>query len=240
MENKNKNKISFVKIVLISALIAFVVGLIYGYHRGYGFGNVATKPVIYVYNSNNISSDVDVTIDKNNLSFEYPNRTNGWWYIKTNKEGVTVYPSKKDRDKDINGKDYNYLFWEDTTTDIFYSLDEGFCIKGKDTREFLETSLVKLGMNQREINEFIVYWLPKMENNKYNIISFQTNEYEKYYPLRVNPQPDNILRIFMVYYSSNKPIDIKTQDLESIRHGFERKGLYVVEWGGSELNGSKQ
>ena len=57
MENKPKNKMPFIKILLISALIAFVVGLIYGYHRGYGFGNVATKPVIYVYNSNNISSE---------------------------------------------------------------------------------------------------------------------------------------------------------------------------------------
>ena len=239
MENKNKNKISFVKIILISALIAFIIGLIYGYTVDFGFRSIATKPVIYVYNSNNISSNVDVTIDKDNLSFEYPYRTNGWWYIKTNDEGVTVYPSKEDRDKNINGKDYNYLFWEDIYTDIFYSFNEGFCIEGKDTREFLETSLYKLGMNQREINEFIVYWLPKMENNKYNIISFQSNTYEEYYPLKVEPKPDNTLRVFMTYYSSNKPINIKTQDLNEIRQGFERQGLYVVEWGGSELNGSK-
>ena len=238
MENKSNNKGSNIKILII-LLGSFILGLIIGY---WFFTPPITlgKPVIYAYNSNGYSIDVDITIDKEKLTFEYPYRTNGWWYVKTNDHNIIVYPSKKDRNNNINGKKYNYLFWEDFSNTFPYSFDTGFCIRGEDTREFLETTLNELGMSQPEINEFIVYWLPKMENNKYNIISFQTNEYEKYYPLKVNPQPDNILRIFMVYYSSNKPIDIKTQDLESIRHGFERKGLYVVEWGGSELNGSKQ
>lgn len=227
-----KDKHSY--IILFILLGSFILGLVLGY---WFFIPPVTlgKPVIYVYNSNGQSLDVNVTIDKDNLSFKYPYRTNNWWYIKTKDNGIMVYPNKKDRKNNINGKEYNYLFWEDYSNIFPYSFDTGFCIRGKDTREFLENTLNELGMSQPEINEFIVYWLPKMENNKYNIISFQVNNYNKYYPLKIEPKPDNVLRVFMAYYSSNKPVNIKPQDLNLVKNNFERNGLYIVEWGGSEL-----
>ena len=225
-----KDKHSY--IILFILLGSFILGLILGYSV---FMVPLGKPVIYVYNSSGDSLDVNVAIDKEKLTFEYPYRTNGWWYVKTNDHNIIVYPSKKDRHNNINGKEYNYLFWEDYSNTFPYSFDTGFCIRGKDTREFLETTLNELGMNQQEINEFIVYWLPKMENNKYNVISFQTDNYNKYYSLKVEPKPDNILRVFMAYYSNNTPIDIEPQDLNLVKNNFKRKGLYIVEWGGSEL-----
>ena len=56
-------------------------------------------------------------------------------------------------------------------------MSNGFCVKGKDTAVFLEGALEQLGLTRREANEFIVYWLPQMEQNPYNIISFQTDAY---------------------------------------------------------------
>ena len=44
-------------------------------------------------------------------------------------------------------------------------MTEGFCVKGEDTAAFLEDALSKLGLNRKEANEFIVYWLPLMEQN---------------------------------------------------------------------------
>ncbi len=82
--------------------------------------------------------------------------------------------------------EYNYLYWEG---DIYanYDLTKGFCVKGEDTAKFLEDSLEKLGLNRKEANEFIVYWLPLMQNNRYNIISFQTNIYTDAAKLNLNP-----------------------------------------------------
>ena len=45
-------------------------------------------------------------------------------------------------------------------------------MKGEDTAKFLEGALAELGLTEKEANTFIMYWLPQMENNPYNVISF--------------------------------------------------------------------
>ena len=68
------------------------------------------------------------------------------------------------------------MFWEGKS-DIEYDLTTGYVISGNDTAEFLEMKLNELGLNKKEANEFIVYWLPRMQKNKYNLISFQNEIY---------------------------------------------------------------
>ena len=46
-----------------------------------------------------------------------------------------------------------------------YDFSTGFCVPGSGTAEFLEDALGKLGLNRTEANEFIVYWLPLMQEN---------------------------------------------------------------------------
>ena len=111
-------------------------------------------------------------------------------------------------------------------------MNEGFCIKGKDIIKFLEEKLEILGLNERETEEFIIYWLPKMENNNYNYIRFETREeIDSYMPLSVTPSPDTMIRVFMEYKPLNEKIDVKEQILEKV----ERNGFTVVEWGGSDI-----
>ena len=81
------------------------------------------------------------------------------------------------------------------------------------------------------MNEFIVYWLPKMEHNKYNLIAFQGDAYTNTAKLNITPNPDSLLRIFMAYVPLEDAVNIEPQQLET----FERKGFAVVEWGGCEL-----
>ena len=61
-----------------------------------------------------------------------------------------------------------------------------------------------LGLNRREANEFIVYWLPHMEGNAYNLIAFQTSSYTDHARLTADPAPDTVLRVFMAW----KPLDL--------------------------------
>ena len=126
--------------------------------------------------------------------------------------------------------EYNYLYWEG---DIYanYDLSKGFCVKGEDTAKFLQDSLEKLGLNRKEANEFIVYWLPLMQNNRYNIISFQTDIYTDAAKLNLNPSPDTLIRVFMTWQSAENHVELPKQHLFAP----ERNGFTVVEWGGTEM-----
>ena len=109
-------------------------------------------------------------------------------------------------------------------------LSRGFCVRGEDTAKFLEKALADIGLNEREANEFIIYWLPQLQKNKYNVISFQTDAYTDTAVLTVDPQPESILRVFMSYYASENPVELEPQEFPP----FERRGFTVVEWGGGE------
>ena len=95
--------------------------------------------------------------------------------------------------------------------------------------EILEEKLFDIGLTEREANEFIVYWLPLMQENPYNIISFQTDAYTDEAKLNVTPTPDSMLRVYMYAYASEEYVDIAPQTFEP----FVRDGFTVVEWGGT-------
>ena len=184
-----------------------------------GYFAVSYKPVIYLYPES--TTDVKVKLDyKGTLTCTYPKYENGWQ--------VTAQPDGTLTDG--NGQIYNYLYWEGITK-TEYDFSKGFCIKGKDTVAFLEESLETLGLNRKEANEFIVYWLPMMESNPYNLISFQYETYTDIAKLEVTPKPDTMLRVFMAWKPLTEEIEIKPQSLVTT----ERIGFTVVEWGGSKV-----
>ncbi len=184
-----------------------------------GFDEKA-KPVIYLYPEE--PTDVSVKLDvSGELAFTYPAYNDGW--------NVTAYPDGTLIDK-ATGREYSYLFWESYSYSE-YDLSKGFVVKGEDTAEFLQDILGKIGLTPREYNEMIVYWLPKMQHNKYNLITFQTEAYTEEAKLYIDPSPDSLLRVFMVFKSLDEPIEIEEPEFET----FERVGFTVVEWGGTDL-----
>ena len=113
-----------------------------------------------------------------------------------------------------------------------YNFSRGFCVPGADTAAFLEDALSRLGLTRREANEFIVYWLPRMAANPYNLIAFQAEAYTDHARLTVTPEPDSLLRVFMAWKPLEAPADLPAQELPA----FKRTGFTVVEWGGAELS----
>jgi len=96
----------------------------------------------------------------------------------------------------------------------------------------LQQKLKAFGLTPREYNEFIVYWLPQMQNNPYNLITFQWDEYERIAPLEISPEPDSILRVFMVFAPLQRPVEISPP---AERPVFVRHGFTVVEWGALKI-----
>lgn len=188
---------------------------------------VGDKPVIYIY-SDKDNKDVNVRIDTNEkITVTYPKAINNGWSIKADKDGTI---------RDKGGLEYNYLFWESEYNNIKWDWSKGFCVKGSESKEFLDKALEEIGLNRKEANEFIVYWLPRLEKNEYNLISFQSQVYEDVYKLDIDPVPDKILRVFMTFKGMDNAVEIETQDLNKLKGEFKREGFYVVEWGGSEVH----
>ena len=181
---------------------------------------VAEKPVIYLYPETPTEVSVKLTID-GKLTCTYPAYENGWDNFTAYPDGTLISPE---------GKEYYCLYWEGIQN-MDCDFTRGFCIKGEDTAAFLEWALSAQGLTPREANEFIIYWLPRMEQNPYNVIAFQTDAYTKGAVLEITPNPDSLLRVFMAYYPSDEAVEIEAQTFTP----FERVGFTVVEWGGSEL-----
>ena len=181
--------------------------------------DVCYKPVIYLYPEETTDVSVELTLN-GALTCTYPTYNNGW--------KVTASPDGTLTDE--NGQTYNYLYWEGETF-AQYDFSKGFCVKGEDTAEFLEYALAELGLTRREANEFIVFWLPMMQENEYNVISFQTEAYTNSARLEVTPLPHSIIRVFMAYKASDEYVDIEAQELTAPK----REGFTVVEWGGTEV-----
>ena len=187
----------------------------------------AAKPVIYLYPEE--TTDVTVRLDyTGELTCTYPlYDEEAGWMVTARPDGILT--DKRD------GKEYSYLFWEgkDNFSNDF---SKDFVVKGSDTAAFLQEILKTLGMTPREYNEFIVYWLPQMEDNAYNLISFRGENYEEAAKLLITPEPDSVLRVFMAWKPLSEKEAGKYSDLEPQKfEAFHREGFTVVEWGGTEV-----
>ena len=178
----------------------------------------AYKPIIYFYPETPTACSAKLTLN-GKLTCTYPaHGEKGWENFTAYPDGTLIFP---------DGKEYYALYWEGEQF-ADWDFSQGFCVKGEETAAFLEWALAQQGLTPREANEFIVYWLPLMQENPYNVISFQTKTYTDGAALEITPAPDSLLRIFMAYYPSDTEIEIAPQTCEP----FVREGFTVVEWGG--------
>lgn len=241
-------------IVLLSILIIGIGILIFGSFRDRCHDNISdTLPFVPVENPNfdipNWQEDM-YQIKKPNV-YIYPEQESKVNVYLTVDNMLTTWPKANLVDEDMynwsvtaepdgtlyqDEYEYSYLFWEAETTDS-YDFEKGFCVKGSETGEFLRSTLSQIGLTPREYNEFIVFWLPQMEQNEYNLISFvgldSNDDYNTTYPLTVvdeNGNEPNILRVNMIWKASDY-----TKIEPQIFTTFDRTGFTVVEWGGREV-----
>ena len=235
-ENKKKintklNTIIILGIIIAVAVVGFIGYTIYKNNQCTENSNTSSpwafprpgvyKPVIYLYPEKTI--EISVTLCKpENITCSYPDYKSGWNVI-ANPDGSLI-------DKNTGRQLYS-LYWEGIQSEPV-NLEEGFVVEGKDTIQFLEEKLEILGLTETEAEEFIIYWLPKLQNNKYNYIRFATmDEIDKNMPLEFSIEPDTTIRVLMQYKALDNYIEVNEQKLETP----ERTGFVAVEWGGTEI-----
>ncbi len=220
-----KNKM-FKRIIvpILSIIIVIVVHIIFRIIQyNYRFRYVTVdKPVMYIYPIKEM--DLNIKLGNCNLlSTTYPEYNSGW----------NVHVDENGNIYDYNTKrNYYSLFW-DAKDDTKINTKEGFVISKEETVNFLEEKLEYLGLNEREIEEFIIYWLPQLNKNNYNYIRFRTiDEINNYMPLYFDKKPDTLIRVIMDFKGLDKKINVKEQKLEKVT----RSGYTIVEWGGRNLS----
>ena len=177
------------------------------------------KPVIYLYPE----KDTDVSVQvapAGGFSVTEPVYNNGWF--------VNAKPSGELYNYADNTT-YPYLFWEGFG--LNYSRPEkGFVVAKADVEKFLAEKLSAMGLIEKEYNEFIEFWLPKMQDKNYYFITFVPQaQFDKLAPLNIEPKPDTVIRVFMDYEGLDNYVSVQPQTIYPV----ERKGFTVVEWGGA-------
>ena len=172
------------------------------------------KPILYLYPE--AETDVTVTLGRpERVTHSYP----------------TAQPDGTLTDL-RTGRALYSLYYENLSPVPLPQTDEGFVVRGADTAAFLEEKLAVLGLNDREAEEFIVYWLPRLEENEWNYVRFASpEELAAEMPLEIEPQPDSLIRVLMLFRPLAEPITVTEQSLETPR----RTGFTAVEWGGAEI-----
>lgn len=181
------------------------------------------KPVIYLYPTKTEKINVQVTPNgwfKTTIP-EYPR--GGWDVIATPDSFIT-----------FEQKNYPYLFWEGLA--LGYQMNQkGFVIKNEksEIEKFLQEKLSKLGLIQKEINDFDEFWIPKLSQvpHPYIFITFSSKaDQDKDSPLQVTPTPDSIIRVFMDYKGMDQARKVEELPIVTpVRNWFS-----VVEWGGAK------
>ena len=224
MMNGSKLFVKVIKSLLLFLIIFIVLGIVWICFLNIFDNNCVDevlhwdKPILYLYPDKDMN--VLVRLEKDNLLMTtYPKYNNGW----------DVYVLNDGSIYDEDGKYYYALYWdEENINKIDFST--GFYVEKDNAMKFLEDKLSYIGLNDRERNEFIMYWLPKLEDNGKSLVYFElTEERELNNKLIINPKPDSMLRISMHIKKVNKKISIKEQKLDT----FVRRGFTVVEWGGT-------
>jgi hypothetical protein len=175
------------------------------------------KPNIYLYPTEKSRVSVNLSFPRGGkITTSIPLYGNGW-VVDVDTTGI------------INNK-YEYLFYESLQPDV-WQLNTGWIINKSELTAFFTGNMLKHGFVGREIKDFLDYWIPRLTDfNYYEIYPQESNIIDTAIKLKINKNPDNVLRLFYlikgVDSNSNNKINIPGEE-----HQFNRSGFYVTEWG---------
>jgi len=169
-------------------------------------------PYIYLYPESQSDISVELGLVPGGKIIESePPYNNGW--------NVNVTP-----DGTIDEK-YEYLYYESLQA-LPLDYRRGWVLDGADLENELRNLLSNLGFIEKEINDFLEFWIPKLGNADY--FGVYPQDVESFVTLRITPQPDNILRTLLLIRPLAYQVNIPSPPEPEI---FVRDGFTVAEWG---------
>jgi len=182
------------------------------------------KPMIYLYPDS--AMPVDVRIGPvSSLAMAYPKDDSGMWQVQAYPDGRLV--ERK------TGKEFYGLYWEGKNWTP-PSSDTGVVVRGSEFPRALDSLLELKGLNYRERQECVTFWMHSLVNSPWVMIQFFDQEFAKAHPLDISPAPTTLLRVALSFRKLTEPVSLHPPVLvKPLRRGFT-----VVEWGG-QIKGEK-
>lgn len=178
-------------------------------------GDLARKPNIYLYPKYKTKMDVSLMMPEGGCICESdPQYPDQWQNIKVRPSGL------------INNE-YEYLFYEAILPDR-WQYDTGWSVKKNDLTAFFRANLAQYGFVDHEIDDFIDYWIPILQEHPYyNIYPQYTAKIDEMVVLNISKKPESVLRLFYVIVAAPEKEDIPIPTIPA----FDAKGFVVREWG---------
>ena len=173
---------------------------------------IVDAPNIYLYPETEtaLSVNIDFPAGGEIIASEPP--YNSGWQVSATPDGI------------INGQ-YEYLFYE-VRQAVPLTSEYGWVLDGTSLESGLRNLLSDYGFVGREIDDFIDFWLPRLEGSPWYAVYPQ--DAESLITLSIDPPPDNVLRAIFLIRSLNRRITIPPP---AGLNGFTRDGFTAVEWG---------
>lgn len=181
------------------------------------------KPVIYLYPEFPMLVDVKLTIPGKVIESDPLYPTEGWKNVLAHPDGSLVY----------KGENYKELYYE-SQVDKVNAPDNGIVIESSKLRPKLTEITTKLGLKKSEQNEFLDYWLPRLNklNSPYILFSvIDQAEKERADHVDIFPKPDTRIEFLAYFKPLKSPQEIKPLNLPT--NPPKRIGFTAVEWGGT-------
>lgn len=132
----------------------------------------------------------------------------------------------------INGRG-DYLFYEAKVPDRGLQRQVGYVIHGERLEMDLAWLMQLYGFNAREVADFVEYWTSKLDRDRNYIFYPQgTAVVESIMPLRVEPEPDSVYRLWFLIERDRGQDVTRPVRIETVT----RSEYAVVEWGGMMEN----
>ncbi|MDD3051977.1 MAG: hypothetical protein PHR06_12655 [Candidatus Cloacimonetes bacterium] len=181
--------------------------------------NSVDKPVIYIYPE--IAGQFEISLsfkDGVNLTESIPQYNDGW----------KVFIDDKGRIDNT----YDFLFYEAALPGN-QKFEKGYCFASDQVYLGIKQLLIEIGMNDREISDFLDYWQSRLNDYPfYNVCPITNSEIDNFVSLHITPVPDAVLRIWLFFEGTNQKENLIKPSISK----FVRGKTTVVEWGGVMLN----
>lgn len=175
---------------------------------------IVKKPNIYIYPLTNINLCVDIFFPLGGEVVESIPKYNEGWCVEIDTDGK------------INNQ-YDYLFYESKQPNLFQKT-KGWSVKREDLKEFFVQNMLKYNFSNKEIKDFIDYWIPRLnDSNYYNIYPQTKDDINKTNRINFSVMPDSFYRLFYSIQGVKEISILKKPEIIS----FDRDGYFIVEWG---------